>query len=84
MIVQATFIAAAAVLLESILSFLGAGVDPRTPSWGGMMALAQNYLSRAPWAIIFPGIFLSLTVLGISIAGDGLRDTLDPKLRRLL
>lgn len=84
MIVQATFIAAAAVLLESILSFLGAGVDPRTPSWGGMMALAQNYLSRVPWAIIFPGIFLSLTVLGISIAGDGLRDTLDPKLRRLL
>ena len=83
MIVQATFIAAAAVLIEASLSFLGAGVPPEIPSWGGMMAAASNYLTRAMWIMIFPGILLTLTVLAISLAGDGLRDVLDPRLRRL-
>ena len=83
MIVQATFIAAAAVLVEAALSFLGAGVPPEVPSWGGMMAAASGYLSRAIWMLLFPGIFLTLTVLAISLTGDGLRDVLDPRLRRL-
>ena len=83
MIVQATFIAAAAVLIEAALSFLGAGVPPEVPSWGGMMAAASGYLSRAIWMLLFPGILLTLTVLAISLTGDGLRDVLDPRLRRL-
>ena len=81
-IVQATFVAAAAVLIESALSFLGAGIPPRIPSWGGMISLSTNYLSTAPWNIIFPGAFLTFTVLGISLLGDGIRDVLDPTLRR--
>lgn len=82
LIVQGTFIASAAVLLEAYLSFLGAGTPPGIPSWGVMMADAQKYITVAIWVITFPGIFLTLTVLGISLAGDGLRDNLDPKLRR--
>jgi peptide/nickel transport system permease protein len=82
LIVQGTFIASAAVLLEAYLSFLGAGTPPGIPSWGVMMADAQKYITVAVWVITFPGIFLTLTVLGISLAGDGLRDNLDPKLRR--
>ncbi|MDA1188389.1 MAG: ABC transporter permease [Chloroflexi bacterium] len=82
LIVQGTFIASAAVLLEAYLSFLGAGTPPEIPSWGVIMAEAQQYITRAIWVIMFPGIFLTLTVLGISLAGDGLRDNLDPRLRR--
>ncbi len=82
LIVLATFIAASAVLLEAYVSFLGAGVSQDTPTWGSTMAQGRQYLSRAIWIIFFPGVFLTLTVLGINIAGDGLRDRLDPKLRR--
>lgn len=82
LIVQGTFIASAAILLEAYLSFLGAGTPPGIPSWGIMMADGQKYITVAIWVITFPGIFLTLTVLGISLAGDGLRDNLDPKLRR--
>lgn len=84
LIVQATFIAAAAVLIEAYLSFLGAGTPIDQTSWGQIMAEAQLYLSRAEWVMVFPGVFLTLTVLGISLAGDGLRDTLDPRLKRKL
>ncbi|MEE2884208.1 MAG: ABC transporter permease [Chloroflexota bacterium] len=82
LIVLGTFIAASAVLLEAYVSFLGAGVSQDTPTWGSIMAQGRQYLSRAVWIIFFPGVFLTLTVLGINIAGDGLRDNLDPKLRR--
>lgn len=82
LIVLATFIAASAILLEAYVSFLGAGVSQETPTWGSIMAQGRQYLSRAVWIIFFPGVFLTLTVLGINIAGDGLRDKLDPKLRR--
>ena len=82
LIVQGTFIASSAVLLEAYLSYLGAGTPPEVPSWGIIMADAQNYLRKAIWAVVYPGIFLTLTVLGISLAGDGLRDLLDPKLKR--
>ena len=82
LIVQGTFIAAAAVLIEAYLSFLGAGTPVDVTSWGQMMSEAQLYLRIAEWIMIFPGVFLTLTVLGISLAGDGLRDILDPRLRR--
>ena len=79
--VQATFVFALAILVEAGLSFLGAGVPPDVPSWGNMMGDANLLKQLAPWMIFFPGLFLSLTVLGANLMGDGLRDTLDPRLR---
>ena len=79
--VQATFVFALAILVEAGLSFLGAGVPPDIPSWGNMMGDANLLKQLAPWMIFFPGLFLSLTVLGANLLGDGLRDTLDPRLR---
>lgn len=80
--VQATFVFALAILVEAGLSFLGAGVPPHVPSWGNMMGEAKLFIQQAVWTIFFPGLFLSLTVLGANLVGDGLRDTLDPRLRR--
>ena len=84
LIVQGTFICASAVIIEAYLSFLGAGTPPDIPSWGNIMAEGRGYIQRAIWIILFPGIALALTVLGINLVGDGLRDNLDPKLRRRL
>lgn len=80
LIVQATFIAASAVLTEAVLSFLGVGVPSHIPSWGNMMSEGRNYVAVAFHIIIFPGMFLTLTVLSINMVGDGLRDALDPRL----
>ena len=82
LMVQGTFVFALAVIAEANLSFLGAGVPPTTPSWGNIMGEGRTYLSLAFWVTFFPGVFLSLTVLAINLLGDGLRDALDPKLRR--
>ena len=82
LIVQATYIAALAVLAETYLSFLGVGAPPEIPTWGNGMAEGRNFISRAVWIIFFPYLFLSLTILAINLAGDSLRDNLDPKLRR--
>ena len=82
LIVQATYICAAAVITESALSFLGAGTPPDVPSWGSIMAEGRTFFQIAYWNILFPGIFLSLTVLAINLVGDGLRDLLDPRLAR--
>ena len=79
--VQATFVFALAILVEAGLSFLGVGVPPYIPSWGNMMGDAKLFMQLAVWTIFFPGLFLSLTVLGANLLGDGLRDTLDPRLR---
>ena len=79
--VQATYVFALAILVEAGLSFLGAGVPPYIPSWGNMMGEAKLFMQLAVWMIFFPGLFLSLTVLGANLLGDGLRDTLDPRLR---
>lgn len=79
--VQGTFIFSTAILVEAGLSFLGAGVPPIIPSWGNMMGEAKLFMQLAAWIIFFPGLFLSLTVLGVNLIGDGLRDTLDPRLR---
>lgn len=80
LIVQGTFICGSAILLEAILSFLGVGIPPETPTWGNIMAEGRDFFQIYPHAIFFPGIFLSLTVLAINMLGDGLRDTLDPRM----
>ena len=84
LIVQATFVAAAAVLTEAALSFLGVGVPAQTPSWGNMMAEGRNFVAVAFHIILYPGILLAVTVLAINLLGDGLRDALDPRLARQL
>ena len=84
LIVQGTYVCASAMILEAILSFLGAGVPPETPSWGNIMAEGKSYFQIAPWIIFFPGVYLALTVLGVNVLGDGLRDTLDPRLAKQL
>ncbi|SFU34264.1 peptide/nickel transport system permease protein [Methylobacterium sp. 174MFSha1.1] len=80
LIVQGTFIAASAILVEAVLSFLGIGIPPETPSWGNIMAEGRNLFRVYPHNILYPGIFLGLTVLAVNMLGDGLRDTLDPKM----
>jgi peptide/nickel transport system permease protein len=77
-IVAATLGAAAAILTESTLSYLGLGIQPPTSSWGTMLQTAQSQISIAPWMSIFPGLMIFLTVLSINFVGDGLRDALDP------
>lgn len=79
LIVQATYVCAAAILIESLLSFLGAGTPPEVPSWGNIMAEGRSYFQLAPWIILAPGLFLGTTVLAINLLGDGLRDMLDPR-----
>jgi peptide/nickel transport system permease protein len=83
MIVQATFVFAAAVLGEAGLSFLGVGTPPEIPSWGQMLGDARNFLAQAPWTMAAPGAALMITVLGLNLLGDGIRDLLDPRLRKL-
>lgn len=77
-LVIATLGVADAILLEAALSFLGLGVQPPSPSWGGMLSSARELLFTSPWISIFPGIAIFLTVLGLNLLGDGLRDILDP------
>lgn len=81
LIVQATFIAAYAILAEASLSFLGASVDAQTPTWGNMLRGGQRLLSRAWWMAVAPGTILFLTVLACTLLGDGLRDAFDPRSR---
>ncbi len=82
LIVQGTFICAAAILIEAILSFLGIGIPPEIPTWGNIMAEGRTYFRIFPHNILYPGAFLALTVLGVNMLGDGLRDVLDPKMER--
>ena len=82
LIVQGTFIFALAILNEAGLSFLGTGVPPHVPSWGNMMGENRLYMQVAVWTVFFPGLFIAVTVLGVNLVGDGLRDNLDPRLRR--
>jgi peptide/nickel transport system permease protein len=79
LIVQGTFICAAAILIEAILSFLGIGIPPEIPTWGNIMAEGRTYFRILPHNILYPGVFLALTVLAVNMLGDGLRDTLDPR-----
>jgi peptide/nickel transport system permease protein len=82
LVVQATFICAAGILTEAILSFLGVGLPPDIPTWGNVMAEGRGQFNDHPHNIFFPGIFLAVTVLAVNILGDGLRDTLDPKMAK--
>lgn len=82
-IVQGSFVYAAAVLTEAALSFLGVGVPPFVPSWGNILAEGRLYIQQAPWLVLYPGAAIMLTVFGLNLVGDGLRDLLDPKLRGL-
>src|SRR5690606_6433561 len=81
-IVQATYVFATAVLLEASRSFLGVGAPPDVPSWGIMLSEGRALMRTAPWMTIFPGILLALTILSVNMLGDGLRDALDPKMKR--
>lgn len=81
LIVHASLNFAYAVLAEASLAFLGLGNRPPSPSWGSMVSSSYGFLQLAPWAAIFPGVAIALTVLGFNLLGDGLRDALDPRLR---
>jgi peptide/nickel transport system permease protein len=81
LVVQATFNFAYAVLAEASLSFVGAGAPPPTPSWGNILSEGRIYMQSAPWITIFPGLAIAVTVLGLNLAGDGLRDVLDPRMK---
>ncbi len=84
LIVQGTYIVAFAILTEAALSFLGVGLPPDIPTWGNIMAEGRVQFVSYPHNVFFPGIFLAITVLAVNILGDGLRDTLDPKMAKRL
>nr|WP_173420905.1 ABC transporter permease [Ensifer adhaerens] len=81
-LVQGTFLFAHAMLAEAGLSFLGVGVSPEIPTWGTMIASGRQYIGQADWVTLFPGIAIVLSVLSLQMVGDGLRDMLDPRLRK--
>jgi len=82
LIVQATVSFATAILAEAALSYLGLGLQPPNPSWGRMLSDAQNHMFNRPWLAIVPGVAIAVTVLGLNLLGDGMRDLLDPRMRQ--
>ena len=84
LIVQATYVCGSAMLTEAILGFLGAGIPPEIPSWGNIMSEGRTFFQLTPWIIFFPGAALAVTVLAVNIVGDGLRDSLDPRIARTM
>ncbi|MEI9922821.1 MAG: ABC transporter permease [Bradyrhizobium sp.] len=84
MLVQATYVCASAMIVESILSFIGAGTPPTIPSWGNIMAEGRALWQVKPYIVFFPAAFLSVTVLAVNLLGDGLRDALDPRMAKSL
>jgi peptide/nickel transport system permease protein len=84
LIVQTTYIAAHAILIEAVLSFLGVGIPAETPTWGNIMAEGRALFRLFPHNILYPGVFLAVTVLAVNMLGDGLRDALDPRMRQRL
>lgn len=84
LIVQGTFIVASAIIVEAILSFLGIGIPPETPTWGNIMAEGRSVFQLFPHNIFYPGLVLAVTVLAVNMLGDGLRDTLDPRFAKRL
>ena len=79
--VQATLALSGAILTEASMSFLGLGIQPPNPSWGSMLSESRKYMEQAPWLVIFPALFIIITILSFNILGDALRDALDPKLK---
>jgi peptide/nickel transport system permease protein len=84
MLVQATYVCASAMIVESILSFIGAGTPPTIPSWGNIMAEGRALWQIKPYIVFFPAAFLSVTVLAVNLVGDGLRDAFDPRMAKSL
>jgi peptide/nickel transport system permease protein len=82
LIVQATYVCASAILTEAGLSFLGAGTPPEIPSWGNLISGGRAFFQISPWIIFFPGLMLAITVLAINLIGDGMRDSLDPRIAK--
>lgn len=82
LIVNATLLVGQSIVLESVMSFLGAGVTPPNISWGYLLNQAQGYVSTAPWLSFFPGVMIFFVVLSINVVGDGLRDALDPSMSK--
>lgn len=82
LIVQTTLALSTAILIEATLSFLGLGTQPPMPSWGTMLGTGRRYMELAPWVAVYPGVAIMIAVLGFNLAGDGLRDALDPRLRQ--
>ena len=80
-VIQSTLTVSFAILTEAALSFLGLGVQPPTPSWGSMLRYGYPFLDRGPWLAVAPGVVIMITVLGLNLLGDGIRDVLDPRLR---
>jgi peptide/nickel transport system permease protein len=81
-IVQQTYILALAILAEGAFTFLGIGVPPRTPTLGSIISEGRNHMRYAPWLMLFPGLTIAGLVLGFNLLGDGLRDVLDPQMKR--
>ena len=81
-LISATFGVAAAILVESALSFLGFGVPPPTPSWGDTLSQARNYMDFAWWLALFPGLAIFITITAYNLVGEGLRDSIDPRLKQ--
>jgi peptide/nickel transport system permease protein len=81
LVVQQTYVFALAILAEAVLSFLGVGPPPPTPTLGGIISEGRDYIQEAPWISLVPGVAIAMTVLGLNLMGDGLRDALDPRLR---
>jgi peptide/nickel transport system permease protein len=82
LIVQGTYVCASAVLTEAILSFLGAGINPETPTWGNIMAEGRAYFQINPSLIFWPGLLLSIAILSVNLIGDAARDALDPRMKQ--
>jgi peptide/nickel transport system permease protein len=82
LIIQGTYICASAILTEAILSFLGAGINPETPSWGNIMAEGRIYFQINPGIVLWPGLVVSITILSINLLGDAVRDALDPRMAK--
>ncbi|MCM2561313.1 ABC transporter permease [Lutimaribacter sp. EGI FJ00015] len=82
LIIQGTYICASAILVEAILSFLGAGINPETPSWGNIMAEGRIYFQINPGIVLWPGLVVSVTILAINLLGDAVRDALDPRMAK--
>jgi peptide/nickel transport system permease protein len=82
LIVQGTYICASAILVEAILSFLGAGISPETPTWGNIMAEGRIYFPINPGIVLWPGLVLSIAILSVNLLGDAVRDALDPRMAK--
>ena len=82
LIVQATLGVASAILAASTMSFIGLGLQPPIPEWGAMLSVGRSYIRQAWWTCTFPGIMIALTVFALNVFGDGMRDALDPKMKR--